>query len=96
METAVKRFALTMQQKLDKNKYKECDEMNPDGTGRKWDKCSFEWLLYRLREETLELEKAIRCGYGREEIMDEAADVGNFAMMIHDNAIELNKPTEES
>ena len=91
MDDAVIRFAQNMQEKLDKNKHKECDEMNPDSKGRKWEHCDFYWLLYRLREETLELELALRneldCDW--EKVMDEAADVGNYAMMIHDNANRL-------
>ena len=98
MEHAVKQFAERMQYKLDKNKQKECVAMNSDLTGRKWDKCSFAWLLYRLREETLELENAIRSkSMNLQNVMDEAADVGNFAMMIHDNARTtdfLNKKAE--
>lgn len=91
MEDAITRFALNMQEKLDKNKHKECSEMNPDEMGRRWEHCNFFWLLYRLREETLELEEALRneLDYDYEKIMNEAADVGNFAMMIHDNANRL-------
>ena len=84
MELAIQNFAETMQHKLDINKDKECDKMNPDGAGRKWDKCDLYWLLMRLREETLELEKALY-ETDREGVIEEAADVGNFAMMIHDN-----------
>ncbi len=78
-------FAFEMQWKLDLNSEKECDQMNPKKEGRSWKKCKADWLLFRLREETLELEKAIACGT-KEEIKREAADVGNFAMFIFDTA----------
>ena len=84
MENSIVAFSERMQSKLDKNKFKECAAMNPDGMGRDWGRCSLYWLLFRLREETLELEQALRAD-DFENAMDEAADVGNFAMMIHDN-----------
>jgi len=81
---AVYAFAERMQFKLDKNKDKECDVMNPHGMGRKWGHCSDAYLLDRILDEFHELRQAIVSG-NVEEIMNEAADVGNFAMMIHDN-----------
>ena len=78
-------FAKTMQFKLDKNKHKACDIMNPDGKGRHWRHCDIEWLLGRLREETIELEEAIDLNKGSHEIRKECGDIGNFAMMVHDN-----------
>lgn len=78
-------FVIRMQFKLDLNKDKDCSQMNPRNKGRSWKKCSHRWLLYRLRQETLELEKALACGTKRE-IEDEAADVANFAMFIYDTA----------
>ena len=97
MDDAVLKFAQTMQVKLDKNKYKECSTMNPHSEGRKWNHCGFFWLLDRLREETMELEEALRQEPNRnyDAIMKEAADVGNFAMMIHDNAENLLKNRKE-
>lgn len=89
MDEAVRKFAEDMQRKLDKNKDKECDKMNPDGKGRSWKDCDFYWLLYRLRQETLELEAALN-NTNREGVIEEAADVGNFAMMIHDNILATN------
>lgn len=83
--TPITTFAESMQQKINLNKDKECHMMNPDGKGRSWENCDLIWLLYRLRQETLELEEAIRLGF-HVDILDEAADVGNFAMMIHDIA----------
>lgn len=84
IENAVVRFAAAMQYKLDLNKFKSCDKMNPDGKGRTWISCDLQWLLSRLRKETTELEAALKTG-NRDDISKEAADVGNFAMMIHDN-----------
>lgn len=75
-------FALRMQSKLDVNQHKECSLMNPDGEGRSWKRCDIFWLLLRLREETIELEKALRSGIS--DVHEEAADVGNFAMFIYD------------
>ena len=83
VEAAVSHFANTMQHKLDKNKCKPCPQMNPNKMGRTWKDCDLHWLLLRLREETIELEEALWAG-NREGIIMEAADVGNFAMMIHD------------
>ncbi len=83
MDVAVRKFAENMQRKLDKNKDKECAEMNPDGKGRTWRDCNLLWLLRRLRQETLELDEALY-NADRDNIIDETADIGNFAMMIHD------------
>lgn len=85
IDPAILKFAETMQRKLDKNKDKKCAEMNPDGKGRTWKDCDLTWLLRRLREETLELDEALY-NTDRENVIEEAADVGNFAMMIHDIA----------
>ncbi len=82
---SIQAFAESMQRKLDRNKHKECRIMNSGGTGRAWRHCEIFWLLHRLRQETEELEAAMDTA-DREAIMDEAADVGNFAMMIHDRA----------
>jgi NTP pyrophosphatase (non-canonical NTP hydrolase) len=85
IEPAITSFAKTMQFKLDKNKFKLCENMNPTREGRTWGQCSQQWLLKRLREESLELEEALVAG-NVDDIQNEAGDVGNFAMMIHDNA----------
>ena len=85
IDPAIHNFAESMQRKLDLNKHKECPKMNPDGEGRSWERCSSSWLLYRLRQETLELEDAMS-KHDLDAIINESADVGNFAMMIHDIA----------
>lgn len=101
MNIAITHFARNMQTKLDRNKNKPCPEMNPDGKGRTWKHCKLQWLLQRLREETTELEETLkkleeakRLGCSERvltnvasDVMFEAADVGNFAMMIHDIAM---------
>ena len=52
---------------------------------RHWSEFSQKWLLNRLRQETSELTRAVEAGKP-EDIIREAADVANFAMMIADNA----------
>lgn len=85
MEKQIKKFAELMQHKLDINKHKDCASMNPDGKGRGWDGCSIDWLLMRLGKEYIELMEVILANESPEEIAEECADVGNFAMMIADN-----------
>lgn len=94
IQESVKKFTDTMQFKLDKNKHKPCEIMNVDDEGRTWDQCDPHWLLMRIREETIELEKALWKSYGADDnnagaIILECADIGNFAMMIHDNFSEI-------
>ncbi len=77
--SAVAAFAREMEMKL-----REHDHHRTGWTG-----FSKQWLLERLALEMLELSRAI-CSGDDAAIRKEAADVGNFAMMIHDNA-----PAEE-
>jgi NTP pyrophosphatase (non-canonical NTP hydrolase) len=72
MRSEVVWFAQEMERKLQENDYKS-----------HWSGCSPKWLLNRLRQETSELERAIAKGDAKD-IAREAADVGNFAMMIAD------------
>jgi len=44
-----------------------------------WSNCDHQYLLNRLKEEVTELEKPMW------DVIEEAADVANFAMMIADN-----------
>ena len=70
----IQSFAQDMQRKLDANHIKSG-----------WDESALLWLLRRLRQETNELEKALRDPDALPiDLIDEAADVGNFAMMIAD------------
>ncbi len=87
MEKCILDFGKTMQEKLDRHGRKTGD------VG--WKDCDLSWLLLRLRKETIELEEAINAG-NLSDIMEESADVGNFAMMIHDITLEeWTKPTPD-
>ena len=78
----VAEFAEAMEEKLSANDHKGG-----------WDRSSVTYLLERLRQEVDELDLAAsktcsHCGVAHEpntkRIIDEAADVANFAMMIAD------------
>lgn len=88
IDSCVMALARSMQFKLEKNKDKECNVMNPDGKGRGWEHCDPAWLLMRLRKEAGEVEDALS-HRSWENIMLECADVANFAMMIHDIQVKL-------
>lgn len=50
-----------------------------------WTDCDEEFLRDRLKEELAELELALNAAtYAPEQIIEEASDVANFAMMIAD------------
>src|SRR3990167_1972258 len=70
----VRQFAELMEERLKANDHKGG-----------WDTCEPVWLLKRLREETDELE-AMFGANDFDSFQREAADVGNFAMMIADLA----------
>ena len=106
----VLKFAERMQYKLDKNKHKSCTKMNPKGTGRGWEDCDIPWLIYKAKQELKELDGAYADynfaitldGYDDKEILrrtnevlNECADVANFAMMIFDNITERSDKGEE-
>lgn len=62
-----------------------------DHTKVPWVICENSYLLQRLKEEVIELEEALING-NTDHIRHEAADVGNFAMMIFDNTfVQRNK-----
>lgn len=74
-------FAEAMEAKLNLNDHKE-----------HWNKQSMSYLVQRLREEMLELRDKLNTpikDLEPGEILSEAADVANFAMMIADKASEL-------
>jgi NTP pyrophosphatase (non-canonical NTP hydrolase) len=74
LRSSVKTFAEEMEFQL---------QRHDDRTG--WDECDPYWLLTRLKEETVELEVAMKNPDGRvTNVAHEAADVANFAMMISD------------
>ena len=64
-------FAGEMQRQLNENAHKGS-----------WRRCTNRYLLNRLRQELGELRRAVKEG---KNIVEEAADVANFAMMIADN-----------
>lgn len=77
-------FAAVMERKLDENDHKE-----------HWSNFPISHLSRRLSQELEELRRAIKKNLPPEDIVREAADVANFAMMIADNyeaAYEEGKP----
>jgi hypothetical protein len=74
MRGEVLKFAVEMEKKLDKNEHKGA-----------WEETSSWWLMRRLVDEVEELREQLRIG-GPMEVVEEAADVANFAMMIADNS----------
>lgn len=75
IEVAVQQFAAVMLKKLRANAHK--------GGREGWINVTPIELIDRIREETAELEEAVMMGRSREAI-NEAADIGNFAMMVCD------------
>jgi NTP pyrophosphatase (non-canonical NTP hydrolase) len=77
MREQVKWFAEQMENKLKENDHKGG-----------WDNCNVYWLWQRLQDESGELLTAINLyrdlGADKNNIIKEAADVANFAMMIAD------------
>ncbi len=66
-------FFQAMVAKLDANSHK-----------RGWEHCEYQYLSMRLTQEREELRRAIERGAPVEEVIREAADVANFAMMVAD------------
>lgn len=96
----VKRFAARMEEVLQENDHKS-----------HWSKCSYAYLLQRLKQEVDELDEAI-AGHVIGQVMPrdlsgassveqygevekEAVDVANFAMMIADNLRNLKENDED-
>ena len=71
MRPQVAWFANEMERRLEENDHKGG-----------WECCTDKWLFNRLRQEMKELACAVKEGRG---VVEEAADVANFAMMIADN-----------
>ena len=76
-------FANEMERQLEANDHK---------TG--WKDFHLKQLLRRLKQEVGELERAIE--KGKPDVVEEAADVANFAMMIADNFHDDQVETRES
>jgi hypothetical protein len=83
---SVAAIALAMQYKLNKNRNKDGAGWVRDSSGARngWKGCSVEFLIGKLHEEVGELIEAITLQHGLEAIRNEAADVGNLAMMLAD------------
>ena len=80
------RLALTMVQKLRANRHKaHWLTWEPDSIGD-------EWLMDRIEDELTELRMAHGSGT-IEDVMSEAADIANFAMMVHERARRWDRPT---
>jgi NTP pyrophosphatase (non-canonical NTP hydrolase) len=73
LRPAVRDFAAAMEDQLRANDYKPG-----------WQKDDPLDLLLRLREEVVELDNAIDAGADPSEVLEESADIANFAMMIAD------------
>ena len=73
--TSVNWFAEQMELKLRDNDHKGG-----------WARCEHSWLLDRLKQEVVELEKELDQVDNQENVIKEAADVANFALMIADLA----------
>ena len=87
----VGRFALEMEAKLEANRHKGVREGQQDGCDPSMCPPSGGWLhddplalLHRVMEEVVELQHAIDRGAPSTEIIEEAADVANMAMMVAD------------
>jgi NTP pyrophosphatase (non-canonical NTP hydrolase) len=82
---AVRAFAEAMERKLAANDHKGG-----------WSGCNSAWLLMRLREETEELAEALHAHYvgTPADVLAEAADVANYALMISDVCGERKKEGE--
>jgi NTP pyrophosphatase (non-canonical NTP hydrolase) len=74
----IKRFAVMMERKLQANDHK--------GT---WKESSISYLFSRLEDEVRELRDQINSKSPVQDVVGEASDVANFAMMIYD--VFLNK-----
>ena len=75
-------FTLAMAGKLSDNSHKGG-----------WRGCTRRYLLRRLGQEKAELERAIKRGATKAEVIAEAADVANFAMMLADT---YEEPVEKT
>lgn len=75
MRAALKWFATVMEAKLQRNDHKA-----------HWSGMTLRQLRYRLQQELGELDRAL-AGGDTANIILEAADVANFAMMIADNTL---------
>jgi len=75
---SVMQFARAMEDKLRENDWKG----GWSGSAVGWSGSAVGWLMSRVHQEISELQHAIDKGAPVEEIRREAADVGNFCMMV--------------
>lgn len=71
---SVEQFGFVMLGELEANRHKGA-----------WDGETVGWLLRRLKQEVRELTRAIQRDELPVRVSSEAADIANFAMMIHEN-----------
>lgn len=85
MRPIVEEFANVMEDVLKENDHKGG-----------WDNMDIEALLFRLKEEVVELEDELQNAWGFDTaaIRSEAADVANFAMFIYDKFGRVNDPED--
>lgn len=89
-------FAHLMQRKLDANAHKDGQGWDRDGTGKRgWKNCDVSFLRGKLTDEVVELIVAIREPTNHDNVAEEAADVGNIAMMLADVCGALSQPAEQ-
>lgn len=89
-------FAHLMQHKLNMNAHKDGEGWGRDSSGKRgWKSCSPQFLMDKLYEEVLELTIAIHEGDSAKSIRQEAADVGNIAMMLADVCGALSQAAEQ-
>jgi len=74
------KFAQAMETELIENDHK---------TG--WNQLSPQWIINRIRQETQELETAIKNDKPIREIQSECADIANFAFMLWDNLEDIEE-----
>lgn len=84
MSEEILKFALHMQKELDNNNNKKIG----------WWGLSDKWIINRIKQETKELENAVKKNLPMEKIISECADIANFAMFLVDNL--ENKEGERS
>jgi len=75
MREQVRWFAGEMEDKLKKNDFKGG-----------WDGCEVIYLIERIKSETQELIEAMIIKENEKNIIEECADIANFAMMIADKS----------
>lgn len=88
LHPSISTFAIQMQEKLDRNRHKTKPDdqwpRNEKGERAGWEGVDIDYLKSKLLEEVWELHVAILEQASIDIVTDEAADIGNIAMMIRD------------